>query len=74
MTDENWLLRNRVRDTIFHGVYALRLLQMASGIKTSQVFRIVSKVYRDTGDGVAVYHLSYLIFQMERDERRNRHR
>ncbi len=72
--DDNWFFRNRVRDTIFHGVHALRALQLASGIRTSQVFRIIAKVYRDTDDVVATYHLNYLIFQLERDEMRNRNR
>lgn len=72
--DDNWFFCNRVRDTIFHGAHALRALQMASGIRTSQVFRIIAKIYRDTGNSVATFHLMYLIRELERDERTNRHR
>lgn len=72
--DDNWFFRNRVRDSIFHTMHSLRELQLLSGIKTSEVFKIIAKVYRDTGGERTNVFLFYLIRQLEQDERIHRNR
>jgi hypothetical protein len=61
----------RVRRILKDEVLKLRALQMAGGIKSSELFKIIASVFRETeGESVNVF-LIYVIRQLEADERRN---
>lgn len=72
--DDNWYARNRARDAIVHGARAAREVQLLFGLKNSEVFRIIAKVFRDTGGETVNVRLIYLIRELEKDERSNRQR
>lgn len=72
--DDNWYARNRARDAIVHGARAAREVQLLFGLKNSEIFRIIAKVYRDTGDNGVNIRLAYLIRELEKDERNKRPR
>lgn len=72
--DDNWYARNRARDAIVHGARAAREIQLLFGLKNSEVFRIIARVFRDTGGETVNVRLFYLIRELEKDERSNRPR
>ena len=61
----------RVRRNIGDAIVQMRALQLLGGIKSSELFKIISAVFRDTGGNAENIFLIYLIRELEKEERKN---
>jgi hypothetical protein len=59
----------RIRRSIGDAIVQMRALQLLGGIKSSELFKIISAVFRDTGGNAENVFLIYLIRELEKEER-----
>jgi hypothetical protein len=61
----------RVRRNIRDEIVKVRALQLLGGVKSSELFKMISAVFRDTGGNAENIFLVYLIRELEKEERKN---
>ncbi len=59
----------RIRRNIGDAIVQMRALQLLGGIKSSELFKIISAVFRYTGGNAENIFLIYLIRELEKEER-----
>lgn len=70
MIDKNSGLPPRIKSIIRDKLFEIRGLQLVAGVKSSELFKMINAVYRETGGNAENVFLIYLIRQLESQERR----